>query len=169
MQFKLIPLILACAMAKGLMASPLAARDSTEVDPPNDYVELHREDAASGGSLVYYGPPSGTKTLRSLEPAKVEERASCSTTVAPSCSTSHTARNDVCDLLVTELQGDSTVPVGASPRQICYEGSSESNEYCCVSWHNVVPNLNKGDLAPYANTSKQPFPLSLLLAIPCYS
>jgi hypothetical protein len=106
MQFISITLILACAIATGLIASPLTAQDSTEDLTTNEYIELYREKASNGGSLVYYGPASGTKTLRS-EAAKVEERAPCATTAAPSCSTSHTARNNICDLLVTELQSDS--------------------------------------------------------------
>lgn len=76
--------------------------------------------ASTGGALVYYGPMSGIKTLRS-KAAKVEERASCATIAAPVCSSSKSARNDA---LVTELQGDGQIAVGLSPRQICYEGAA---------------------------------------------
>jgi hypothetical protein len=98
-----------------VIAFPLAASDATKIFPSTDFVELFRENTTSGGHLVYYGPagddaPEGTKTSRSL-PAKVQERASCSTTVAPTCSLSNGARNDVCDQLVIELESDSTVSV----------------------------------------------------------
>jgi hypothetical protein len=164
MQFKLSAVIFACAIAYGVMASPVPvpAPDSTELDLSTDYVELFRENATTEGfSLVYYGPGEdaavlATKTVRE-EPARIEERGSCSTTAAPGCYTSHSSRNDVCDALVTELQGDGNVAVPQAPRQICYEGNAESNPWCCVSWHNVVPGLVKGDLAGYADTSKQPF------------
>jgi hypothetical protein len=154
MQFTTIALVLACAT--GLLASPLRERNSTEILTFNEYVELYREPSSNGvDSLVYYGLASGTKTLRS-EANPVEERASCAATTAPTCSTSRSARNDICDQLVTELFNDSEITVDQSPRQICYEGAAaESNEYCCVSWHNVVPSLIKGDLANYANTILQ--------------
>ena len=152
MQFKSIALVLACAT--GLLASPLAGQNTTNVHTPNKYVELFREKV-SNGSLVYLGPPSGTQAPR-LEASKVEERASCGTSAAPTCSTDHSARNDICDQLVTELGGDAQIAVGSSPRQICYEGSAaESNEYCCVSWSTVIPNLVKGDLAADANSILQ--------------
>ena len=156
MQFKSITLVFTFVMATSLMASPLKVQNSTELLTPNEYVELHREKASNGGHLVYYGHGRHTKTARS-EAAKLEERdtATCGYTNSPTCSDSHTARNDICFQLVTELQTDSAIAVGNSPRQICYEGSAaESNEYCCVSWHDVIPNLIKGDLASYANTSK---------------
>lgn len=149
------------------MASPLTAHKSTEISTSNEYIELYREKASTGGALVYYGPVGGTKTLRS-EAAKVEERAprtTCRTTTAPKYSTSKSARNDICDALVTELQGDGQIGVGLSPCQIYYKGAAaETNQYYCVSWRKAVPGLIKSDLFGYANTSKQTIPLSLLLA-----
>lgn len=146
------------------MASPLSVRNSSEELFANDYLELWNEDAKfSTGKLTYYGPSGSTlKAARAVEsePALIEGRASCGTTVAPSCYESHSARNDVCDKLVTELQGDSQVSIPQAPRQICYEGNSESNSYCCVSWHNPVPGLIKGDLATYAYNSKHSIPVT---------
>jgi len=149
MQLKSITLIFVCAMATGLMASPLAEADSGE------RTELYREKGSYGGSLIYYGPASGTKTRR-LEAAKVklEERLfgfgsdpkTCPDTAEPSCSTSNTARNDICDKLVTELFANSNIKVGKSPRQICFFAP----DACCVSWGSEVPNLTKGDLAGHA-------------------
>lgn len=156
MQFSSIFIVF--ALAKALVASPLSTRSSNEELFANDYLELWHEDAKySDGKITYYGPSNSTlKAARAVDsaPAMIEGRAGCTTTATPSCHTSHSARNDVCDQLVNELQGDSQVSVGQSPRQICYEGSSESNEFCCVSWHNPVSGLVKGDLANYAYTSK---------------
>ena len=147
MLFKPTSLLLASATC--LLASPL----TQEHIVPNSYVELYRQPAIhSNGSLVYLGHASGT------EPASsgVQERASCQNNPAPTCSGKHTARNDICDSLVTELFADPQIGVAQSPRQICYQGAAaESNDYCCVSWHNVVPNLTKGDLAAIANTMLQ--------------
>lgn len=152
MQFNSITLILAYAIATGLVASPLKKRDSTKVATSNEYTELYREKASTSGFLVYYGPASGTKTLRS-EAAKVEERAAVAYTTSSSlvCATSHSAPNGLCDNLVTKLQGDSQVSVGSSPRQIYYQGgSTDPSKYCCVSWGKAIPKLIKGDLANYA-------------------
>ncbi|KAF4631514.1 hypothetical protein G7Y89_g6617 [Cudoniella acicularis] len=87
------------------MASPLIAevteRTSTEILTANGYVELSREPATiANGALVYYGPSSGTKTIRS-EANKVEARkqasSTCTATVTPACGSLHQARNDICD------------------------------------------------------------------------
>ncbi|KAF1990255.1 hypothetical protein K402DRAFT_389882 [Aulographum hederae CBS 113979] len=156
MQFTSSILIVASFMATGLMASPLSARD-TDASASRNYTELFRETATTGsGHLVYYGlPPSSGNHNNTREDAAIEPRQqSCSFTAHPKCDDDHTARNDVCDQLVTELYGNSDVGVGESPRQICFEGNAEDNKYCCVSWHNVVPGLIKGDLAEYAATSK---------------
>jgi hypothetical protein len=166
MHFSTFITISLCVLARGLVASSLFTRATDDGLIPNDYLELWREEATIPGDyLVYYGPPNNTVATRTTnpQPVRVEERSSCGTTAAPSCHTSNTARNAVCDSLVTELQGDYDVSVPQSPRQICYEGNSETNEYCCVSWHNVVPSLQKGDLAGYAYESKS---LSLLIIFP---
>lgn len=143
-------IFLLLASATCLLASPLTTQDHIV---PNKYVELYRQPAShSNGSLVYLGHAPGTEP----ESSGVYERATCQYNAAPTCSSKYTARNDICDSLVTELYGDSQIGVGQSPRQICYEGAAaESNDYCCVSWHSVVPNLIKGDLAPIANTMLQ--------------
>jgi hypothetical protein len=145
------------ALATLLMASPLIAEfdESTSIEAriSDGYVELSRESATnSNGALVYYGPPSGTKTIRS-EPNKVEIRkaSTCTAAVTPNCGSKHSARNDVCDALLTELYADSKVAVGTSPRQICFEGSSGKNQYCCVSWADDVDKLTKGDLATWVD------------------
>ncbi|PCG98615.1 Hypothetical protein PENO1_057130 [Penicillium occitanis (nom. inval.)] len=149
--FGSIAIILTCIFINGLVASPLSVRYSSEELIPNDYLELWNEDAKfSDGKLTYYGPSNSTlKAARAVHP-EIEGRSGCSTTATPSCHDSHSARNDVCDQLVAELQGDYQVPIPQAPRQICYEGSSESNAHCCVSWHNPVPGLIKGDLYDYA-------------------
>lgn len=125
MLFPSISLFLAYATC--LLASPLTQDHII----PNSYIELYREPAAySNGSLVYMGHVPGNEP----ELSEVQERASCSVNIAPTCSSKYTARNDICDALVTELYGDSEIGVPQSPRQICYEGAAaESNDYCCVS------------------------------------
>lgn len=156
MQFKSIAFILACTTATGLIASPLAVKDSTKVFTANEYSEVHREMTSTGDFLVYYGPGNGTKTLRS-EPSKVKERDTCDTTTTPTCSKDHSARNDVCDSRVSELQANGNIKVSQKPRHICYESSSASkNAYCCVSWSRPVSNLIKADLYCYADYSKKP-------------
>ncbi|KAI1404055.1 hypothetical protein F4819DRAFT_505265 [Hypoxylon fuscum] len=151
MQFKSITLAL--FGATGLMAHPFTERDSAN---PGGFVELDRKPASDGnGSLVFFGPGSKGITKR-VGTNAVEERGSCQSKQPPVCSAEYTARNEICDKLVTELFADETVGVGEAPRQICYEGeAAETNEYCCVSWHNVVKNLNKGDLAPIAQEIMQ--------------
>jgi hypothetical protein len=146
MLFKSTSLVLASATC--LLASPL----NQEHIVPNSYVELYREPAAhSNGSLVYLGHAPGA-----APGAQLESRATCHGNVAPTCSGKYAARNDICESLVNELFADSRIGVAQSPRQICYEGAAaESNDYCCVSWHNVVPSLTKGDLGPIANTMLQ--------------
>lgn len=169
MQFGSIIIIL--ALIKGLVASPLSVRDANEELIANDYLELWHEDAKfSTGTVTYYGPSNSTlKAVRAID-SEIKRRASCGTSVAPTCHDSHSARNDVCDQLVTELQGDSQVSIPQAPRQICYEGSSESNEYCCVSWHNPVPGLIKGDLANYAYNSRSSIPITgRFIVLICFS
>ncbi|QIX02298.1 hypothetical protein AMS68_007815 [Peltaster fructicola] len=133
------------AAVSGVMASPLP---DASTGPKTGYIEHFREPGKfTNGSLIWFGP-AANHTTRSLD-----ERASCSIAGdAPKCDSSHTARNNVCDSLITELNGDGATGVPTSPRQICYLGDSESNEYCCVSWHNPVNGLTKGDLATPANT-----------------
>jgi hypothetical protein len=158
MQFKLLVITFTLALATGLMAAPLTTPNTTVTSgPANGYIELYREEAStSDGYLIYYGPGGSDTNMRRSELGSLEERATCPTTGSLSCSSSHAARNDVCDTIVTELQTDYNVPVSLSPRQICYLGTSESNLYCCVSWHNPIPGLIKGDLWDIATNSKQP-------------
>jgi hypothetical protein len=158
MQFKSITFILACAMATGLMASPLTARDS------NEYIEHYREKSSNGGVLIYYGPVNGAKKDHS-EVVKVEKRGgvSCSANAPPpDCGSQNSARNDICVNLLTDLQVNSAVAIPPGPNQICYYGDATIiDAYCCVSWHDAVPNignsisysLNKGDLVGYAADS----------------
>ncbi|KAI1170210.1 hypothetical protein F4777DRAFT_570095 [Nemania sp. FL0916] len=148
MQFK--STIVVFLGATGLMASPVQDGDNLAV---RGYVELDRKPASDGnGTLIFLGSKDDGNVKRN---AFVEPRTSCKSNPAPKCSSDHAARNDVCDSLITELFADPTISVGESPRQICYQGSSGDNSYCCVSWHDVVPNLNKGDLAPVAQKIQQ--------------
>lgn len=129
------------------MASPVVARATDDDLSSNDYVEVFRE-TADDGFLVYYGYENNT------ESASAEKRASCSSSVSPVCSSDNAARNVNCNTLYTQLAGNSATTVQTSPRQICYEGTSDKDSYCCVSWHNVVSGLTKGDLANQAIKSK---------------
>jgi hypothetical protein len=141
MQFQTAALILAYTATAALAAPAAVSESKTSVSTP--YAELFRESAKqSTGHLVYYGP--STDSTDSLF-----ARADCPTSAAPVCSSDHGAQNDVCTSLYNELVQDSGVGVAESPRQICYEGNSG---YCCVSWHNVVPGLTKGDLVPYVQS-----------------
>ncbi|KAI6080593.1 hypothetical protein F4821DRAFT_265755 [Hypoxylon rubiginosum] len=143
MQFKSITLALVGATS--LMAHPFAEQAAS------DLVELDRKPASDGkGTLLFLGL-GGEEKRADAGLLPVEERATCQSSATPSCSGKNTARNDICDQLVSELYGDASVSVGQSPRQICYQGAAaESNDYCCVSWHDKVPGLTKGDLAPFA-------------------
>ncbi|KAF2963465.1 hypothetical protein GQX73_g10108 [Xylaria multiplex] len=132
--------------ATGLMARSLPQGDTTF---PGDFVEIDRQPASDGnGTLIFLGPGSEDNTARAATSA-MDKRA-CSSSGSITCDSNHAARNENCDKLVTELFADPTIGVAESPRQICYQGTSGDNAYCCVSWHNVVKNLNKGDLAPIA-------------------
>ncbi|KAI0183361.1 hypothetical protein EV127DRAFT_447385 [Xylaria flabelliformis] len=135
--------------ATGLMAQSHFRNDTSF---SGDFIELGRQPTSNGnGTLIFFGPGGERKTAHAAV-RSIEERASCSNTGSISCSSDHTARNENCDQLVTELFADPTVGVATSPRQICYQGTSSDNEFCCVSWHNVVNGLTKGDLAPIAQT-----------------
>ena len=151
MHFSSITLLLASALATGITASPIL--EAREV---SDYVHHFSEPGKTGGTLSYYGPANGTETAEP-ETSGLQERKYCPKNKAPNCSSSHAARNNICDQLVTELQADSSVGVEEKPRQICYQGNAEKNTYCCVSWHNAVKGLTKGDLANYAAPSKSIF------------
>ncbi|KAF3405094.1 hypothetical protein DPV78_003267 [Talaromyces pinophilus] len=165
MQLKLIFVILGSVLVSGLMASPLphdsslSLRQTENGVTANDYIELWRESAkVHNGNIVYYGPSNitlrATQNVDSESLDHEKRSSSCSITGTTSCHTSNAARNENCDRLVTELQADGSVSVPQSPRQICYQGVSSSDEYCCVSWHNVIPNLRKQDLFNPANTSE---------------
>ncbi|KAI9692713.1 MAG: hypothetical protein M1820_009418 [Bogoriella megaspora] len=140
------------ASASSLMASPTTGMEGNVI-VPTEYVELFREKSNnSDGALVYLGHPHGANTTR-LEIGKNIKRDDCLASNQPTCSKHHTARNDICESLIAELNGDATISIPKDPRQVCYEGSSaDKDQYCCVSWHNDVDPLYKGDLAGYATT-----------------
>ncbi|KAF7155895.1 hypothetical protein CNMCM5623_008775 [Aspergillus felis] len=147
MHFNNMTLMLVSILALGVVASPVPEQSTT-----SGWVEHYRETSKSGGTLIYYGPQDGTQTA---EPeAKIQQRSCGSTSKAPVCDSSNGARNGNCNGLVSELYDNSDVAIDVKPRQICYQGDSAKNTFCCVSWHNPIPGLKKGDLAPYANASK---------------
>ena len=146
MQFTSTVLLL-LSVTSGLMAFP-------STHPNSAYVELHREKT-SNGSLIYLGPPEKSHIVREEVP-RLEERELCQKAQSIACDTKHTARNQLCDELVTELFADPTILIGQSPRQVCYLGNGgDGNSYCCVSWNKKVPNLTKGDLNTAVNSIMQ--------------
>lgn len=148
MHFNSVALMLFSALALGTVASPIQEQDSA-----SDWVEHHRETGKSGGLLLYFGPQNDTQTEQP-EGSSLQQRSCGSVSKQPECDTSHGARNENCDKLVSELYDNSDVSIPKSPRQICYQGDSGKNTYCCVSWHNAITGLKKQDLAPYASKSK---------------
>lgn len=154
MQLKL--LIILSALATHLMATPLTARDTS--DPGNGHIELYREDASSGdGKLIYYG--HGDSGINPRADTVSESTGSCTPSGRRYCGTykaTDKARNDDCNSLLQELQAYPAIPIGISPRQICYMGSSDTFLLCCVSWSNPIPGLKRGDLSPIVNESKRP-------------
>lgn len=139
-------------------------------------VELHREPAQSkDGFIVYFGLPSEqhehehkpdhTKgpqnTNTTTTHAAHQARGRCTKSPELQCGSknllghtysAHSARNDICASLASELTSDASVGVPNSPRQICFEGqSAEKNQYCCVSWSTPITGLTKGDLLPAVN------------------
>ena len=126
--------------------------DGSSTYPNTTYVELYREKT-SNGSLVYLGLPQDSNIVPKDVPG-LEKRASCTASQAITCGDDNAARNNLCDQLVTELFGDSSVAVGSTPRQVCFE-ADDANNFCCVSWSVVIPNLIKGDLATPANSMQQ--------------
>ncbi|KAJ5882881.1 uncharacterized protein N7473_009767 [Penicillium subrubescens] len=109
----------------------------------------YRETGQKGGILVYFGPQSGVQERS--ETVDLEQRSCGNVWTQPKCDTKNAARNGNCDALVSELYNDGDVAIPGSPRQICYQGDSDKNAFCCVSWRNAVKNLRKRDLAPYAS------------------
>ncbi|KAI6085978.1 hypothetical protein F4821DRAFT_239557 [Hypoxylon rubiginosum] len=129
MQFKSVPLAL--LGVTGLMAHPFNERD---VAKTGSWVEVDRMPASDGkGNLVFLGPGSKGSTKRA-DTSLIEERAddTCRDPdqVPPDCSAENTARNDICDQLVSE-------------------------RYCCVSWRTPMFGLHKGDLAETADKIMQ--------------
>lgn len=155
MQFKSVPLAL--LGVTGLMAHPFNERD---VAKTGSWVEVDRMPASDGkGNLVFLGPGSKGSTKRA-DTSLIEERAddTCRDPdqVPPDCSAENTARNDICDQLVSELYSDSKVIVSEKTQQICYEGdAAETDRYCCVSWRTPMFGLHKGDLAETADKIMQ--------------
>jgi hypothetical protein len=148
--------VIAATLALTPNATPVTVRDTLDAPASNEYAELYRRKASlSDGHLVYYGHNERSLTPRS-DSNDLEKRASCSNSGSLTCSTDYPALTEYCDYLVQELQADYNVPVGTSPRQICYLGLGDSNhQYCCVSWSDPVPNLIKGWLYPAAESSRQ--------------
>jgi hypothetical protein len=157
MHFNTMTLMLVSALATGLMATPIQEQDAV-----SDWVEHSREIGKTGGHLIYFGPRNGTETPESQEEGNTLQPRSCGySSKEPKCDGSHGARNANCEALVSELYDDSDVSIPKSPRQICYQGDSGKNTFCCVSWHNAITGLKKKDLAPYADKSESmwlPFP-----------
>ncbi|KAF2235556.1 hypothetical protein EV356DRAFT_111689 [Viridothelium virens] len=140
---------LAFACVTGSMAFPSAKKINNNPEPI-EFVELFREPASqkSNHSLVYFGYPNGANASHSA-PIDLQKRT-CSAYSDPTCNTDNAARNDICENLVTELNGDAGVQISQHGRQICYEGdAAEKNKYCCVSWGTNVSPLTKGDFVGY--------------------
>jgi hypothetical protein len=151
MFFSTKTLLFALALPFCSLASPIQETDA----PQPGYVEHYRETGQKGGILVYFGPQSGVQERS--ETVDLEQRSCGNVWTQPKCDTKNAARNGNCDALVSELYNDGDVAIPGSPRQICYQGDSDKNTCCCVSWHNAVKNLRKRDLAPYASASKSMF------------
>ncbi|KAJ5589058.1 hypothetical protein N7537_011736 [Penicillium hordei] len=121
MHFNTMTLMLVSALATGLMATPIQEQDAV-----TDWVEHSREIGKTGGHLIYFGPRNGTETPESQEEGNTLQQRSCGYS-----------------------SKEPNIP--KSPRQICYQGDSGKNTFCCVSWHNAITGLKKKDLAPYAD------------------
>ncbi|GAQ07558.1 hypothetical protein ALT_4879 [Aspergillus lentulus] len=145
MHFNNTILMLVSVLALGVIASPVPEQNAAR-----GWVEHYRETGKSGGTLIYYGPQDGAQTDES-EANSLEQRSCGYTSKAPVCDSSNGARNANCNALVSDLWDNSDVAISETPRQICYQGDSGKNTFCCVSWHNPIPGLKKGDLAPYAS------------------
>ncbi|KAI1767427.1 hypothetical protein GGR53DRAFT_110929 [Hypoxylon sp. FL1150] len=149
MQFKSVAFAL--LGVTGQMAHPFSERD---VAKTGEFVEVDRKPASDGrGNLLFLGPGSKGGTKRA-DTDLIEERGTCHKPkdVPPLCDKSNTARNEICDKLVSELYADDGIVVSGKTQQICYEGDgAETNEYCCVSWQREIDGLTKGDFADIAN------------------
>ncbi|GIK02214.1 hypothetical protein Aspvir_006263 [Aspergillus viridinutans] len=148
MYFNRKSILLILAVPLGIVASPIQEQSAA-----NGWVEHYRETGRGGGSLIYFGPPTGSQTEQS-ETVNLQQRSCGNANKTPVCDSSHAARNGNCVALVSELYDNSDATVGESPRQICYQGDSDKNAFCCVSWHSKITGLRKSDLAPYASTSE---------------
>lgn len=169
MHYKSFFLIFAATQFTGLMAAPTTSGSSTAATGSKDNVELFREKmTTTSGYLVYYDSIGGNETeATGLERRKTTPK--CTTnkgTPQPTCSTSETARTDDCYSLSNELAATGTeeIPVTGKnpPRSICHEGTSSTNQYCCITWPNVIGSsgntkLTKGDFAILAQNSEYAF------------
>ncbi|PVH90906.1 hypothetical protein DM02DRAFT_664549 [Periconia macrospinosa] len=122
-----------------------------------DRPELYRETTKSGGSLVYYGAATNGNQRRDWgNMFDLSKRCiincpppTCKDNEPPSCDSKHNgARNELCDKLLAELEGNGDVTLPQKPRQICYiDGKA-----CCVSWNKKLSDkLVKADLYQIAN------------------
>ncbi|KAH9894576.1 hypothetical protein F4778DRAFT_784011 [Xylariomycetidae sp. FL2044] len=133
----------------GALSSPAPNPDAGG-DQPERLISIGEQKLENGATLEWLGPEPPTKTQgsRTATRATLVQR-DCSAHPTPSCSTSHTANNELCSNLVNQLYSTSRNTVPESPRQVCYKDGDDS---CCTSWHNAIGGLDQGDLADGAKT-----------------
>jgi hypothetical protein len=160
MHTKLIPILFALWRTADALSTPLVAREAKPDSSPDarDYVELSTLPAKIGdGTIVFFGiAPSGM--TKRQDAVGVQKRDACRVGAQTTCSADNGAENDLCDKLLTNLQGYGDQPVPGSPRQACYKGSptgGSTNDYCCVTWHDTTSStLYMGDLWQAAHPSE---------------
>ncbi|KAJ7102402.1 hypothetical protein B0H15DRAFT_329458 [Mycena belliarum] len=91
-------------------------------------------------NLTIWSDVPGTTPANAFD---VRAPVPCSGNNDVTCSGSHQANSGICNQLVNQLNSNSGVVIGDSPRSICL---GQSGNQCCVSWSAAVGSMPQGDL-----------------------
>jgi hypothetical protein len=150
-------------MATGLMATPFAEPDETNV------YELKVEQR-KGGSVVQYGEVKRSLVLRAECGGWFQKKCppkTCHITplLNPKCDSKNGGTNAVCDALVNDIYGNREKKLEEGARQLCWQNENGKTG-CCIKWTEDVKDITKGDLIEHADYSTQmPSPGSLNLFV----
>lgn len=120
-------------MTQALLTSILAMATLGLANPAaSSGLEVLKAWDLGHGNLTSYGYAAGQEP-----PATKAAKRGCNGSV--SCSTSHTAGQQLCAGLITAMAGAiSENEVDNSPRAYCYEASGQGGGKCCISWSSPV-------------------------------
>lgn len=150
MQFSVVTVLMTSLVANGLMATPLAAGEETNL------IELNIEQR-EGGSIVQYGNSKRSVAPRAdcggwFQPKCPPKSCHITDIKSPECHTKNGGTNSVCDSLVNDLYGNRETVLHNSAQQLCWK-NEDGKTGCCIKWTKTVTGMNKGDLIDRADKS----------------